>query len=344
MPLVHQFNFSKIRLLKIESIFKIIVISIGITSSVNAQTLNEYCLSTVGQIETTNKKTKVFDPTPPLPYFIDSVENLPELYEKPCTKFYRFFWGSCDRETFFSYSPTLNRAFIQGHRQTDWGRDFTHLEISPSGTKSVPEPLVNSGFLKDVPALNGAVFQDDNGEALFYDGSKITNISFYFPNREKRKKRKKVNNYHPRSWNIIKTYNGRIFIVDNGFYSKQSPFVMELKTGINIEFIDVPKKVTNQAWEFYTLKSDSRLWVLSEQSILTEIDGELKEVVIISSPNIIDFYINVRQLADGSISFQVENTSTKSTKNYFLRQTSAKANCEIKLDENKLVLLDPQLK
>ena len=342
MSLVHQFDFYKIRLSKLKTALRILVISIGISSSASAQSLDGYCLSTVGQIETANKKARAFDPTPPLPPFIDSVENLPELYSQACNKFYRFVWGECDRETFFSYSPTLNRVFIQGHRRTDWVKDFAHLEISPSGTKSVPESLVNSDFLEDIATLNGAVFQGDNGEALFYDGSKITNISFYFPNREKRKKRKKVNNYHPRSWNIIKTYNERIFIVDNGFYSQQSPFVMELKTGMNIEFIDVPKKVTNQPWEFYTLKNDSRLWVISRKSVFAEVADELKEVIIASPHNIITVNTITKQLADGSVFFQVENTNTELITNYFLRKASSTANCEIMLDLNKPVELSTE--
>ena len=107
MSLIYRLSFTKIRLLKIKSILGIIVISIGITSSVNAQSLDGYCLSTVGKIETTNKKARAFDPTPPLPYFIDSVDRLPELYSQACNKFYRFVWRSCERETFFSYSPTL---------------------------------------------------------------------------------------------------------------------------------------------------------------------------------------------------------------------------------------------
>ena len=96
MPLIHQLRFRQVHLFKINSILRILVISIGISGNVNAQSLDGYCLSTVGKIETANKKARVFDSTPPLPYFIDSVENLPELYKKPCTKFSRYFWG-CDR-------------------------------------------------------------------------------------------------------------------------------------------------------------------------------------------------------------------------------------------------------
>ena len=93
MSLVCWLNFHKIGLLKLKTILRILIVSIGISGNVSAQSLNKYCLSTVGQIETeTTTKAKVEDPTQQLPSFIDSVENLPELYSKPCTKFYRFFW------------------------------------------------------------------------------------------------------------------------------------------------------------------------------------------------------------------------------------------------------------
>ena len=339
MSLIYQLFVRQVQLSKIKSILKIIIITISISDNVSAQSLDGYCLSTLSQIETAKKKPAE-DPTQKLPSFINSVENLPELYKKPCTKFYRFFWGRCDRQTFFSYSPTLNRVFIQGHRQTDWGGDFVHLEISESGAKSVPQPLVNSGFLEDLTTLNGAVFKSHEGEALFYNGSLVTNLSSHFPEPKKREN-------NGRNWNLKKTLEGRIFIVDDGFYSKRLPFVMELKTGIdtglNANFVSVPRKIANQSWDFFTLNKDTQLWVLSEQSILTEINGELKEVIIISFPNTISFYINVKQLADGSISFQVENINTELTTKYFLRQASSTANCEIMLDTNKPVLLEPEL-
>ncbi len=105
MPLVYQLFIRQVRLLKIKSILRILIITIGISSSARAQSVDEYCLSTVGQIEE-NTKTKVEDLTQQLPSFIDSVENLPELYKKPCNKFSRYFWG-CDRKTFFSVLPNL---------------------------------------------------------------------------------------------------------------------------------------------------------------------------------------------------------------------------------------------
>ena len=333
MSLIYQLFVRKIRLLKASSILRILIISIGISGNVKAQSLDKYCLSTAGKIETTNK-TPAEDPTQKLPPFISSVEYLPELYSQPCNKLYRFFW-ECERKTFFSYSPTLNRVFIQGHRRTDWVGDFAHLEISESGTKSVPAILIHSSFLEDIPTLGGAVFKSEKGEALFYDGSQIVNLSSNFPEQKKRK------NNNGRNWNLKKTIEGRIFLVDNGFYSKQFPFVMELKTGISVDFIDVPIKVANQPWEFFTLKNSPRLWVLSRKSILTEVDGKLKEIIDVSPHTFITVNTTFKQLESGYIFFQAEHKYTKLVTNYLLKQVSPAANCEIMLDVNKPVLLEP---
>ena len=102
MPLIYQSFFLPVGSLKIKPILKILIISIGISGNVSAQSLNEYCLSTVGKLKTANK-TPVFDPTPKLPLFIDLAENLLELYKKPCNKLYRFVWGSCDRADKYYY-------------------------------------------------------------------------------------------------------------------------------------------------------------------------------------------------------------------------------------------------
>ncbi|MEM8723717.1 MAG: hypothetical protein AAGE84_31310 [Cyanobacteria bacterium P01_G01_bin.39] len=337
MSLIYQLFVSQVQLSKIKSILKILIISIGISGNVSAQTIHEYCLSTVGKIETTNEKTKVFDPTPPLPYFIDSVENLPELYEKPCNKFYRFVWGECERKTFFSYSPTLNRVFIQGHRRTDWRGDFSHLEISPSGTKSVPESLVNSDFSEDISTLGGVLFRGDlEGEALFYNGNKVTNLSNYFPQSKNRKQGFK--------WDSIQTFDGRTFLAVDFVRTQGNPFIMELKPGLRFRFIPVPKELKNTLIDLFTLPKDSRIWAKAGKNILVEVNGELQNIIEASSLPNISGPIKVEQLADGSISFQVKNRSSELTTNYFLRQASPKANCEIILDINKPVKLEPELK
>ena len=336
MSLVCRLSFAKIRLLKLKTALRILIISISISSSASAQSLNEYCLSTIGKIDTTTK-TKEQNLTPQLPSFISSVENLPELYKKPCTKFYRFFW-ECDRKTFFSYSPTLNRVFIQGYRQTDWGRDFAHLEISESGTKSVPEPLINSDFAEDIPKLNGVLFRGDlKGDALFYDGNKVTNLYNRFPKLKK--------NTLPHSWLYSETSEGRVFLAVDFVDAKGTPFLIELIPELRFKFISVPEELENATWlQLYTLPDNLQLWGVSRNILLAEIGNTLKSIAIIPP----SFFINrskyTGQLVNGSIQFQIQHRETKSTTNYFLRQASAKANCEIMLDANKPVLLKPEFK
>ena len=173
----------------------LIVSTIGISDSSVAEVFEKYCLSTVGQVKPINESEREI-PRYPIPPFIGSVDHLPQLYRKSCNAFSRFF--GCTRQTFFSYSPTLERAFFQGYRPTTWGGGFVHLEISEEGTKSVPSELVNSGFMENVPALNGVLFKGRSNEALFYDGNKVTNLSQYFPKPGKRKSSR-------RSW-ILKNF------------------------------------------------------------------------------------------------------------------------------------------
>ena len=118
---------------------------------------------------------------------------------------------------------------------------------------------------------------------------------------------------------------------------------MELKSGLELKFIPAPKELKNTQINLFTMQNDSRLWGVAGRNILIEVNGELQNIIVTSSLSNISGPFNLKQLADGSVSFQVENTSTKSTKNYFLRQASPTANCEIMLDTNKPVLLEPEI-
>ena len=330
----HQSNYYRsFQLLTVTRILQIlIVLTVNILNSAVADSLSGYCIFQAvqqGQAKKPRKDSKQNE----IPLFIGSIENLPELYKNPCNKIERFFF-ECIPNTFYSYSPTLDRAFIQGYRKTDWRRDFAHLEISESGTKSVPKALVNSGFVEDIPALNGALFQGHSGEALFYDGSQITNISSYFP---KLKRETKV-----RSWYLEGTSEGRIFLAVDFVHSKGSPFLMELQTGLRFIFIPVPKELENTYVKLFTLPNDSRLWGMAKNTILAEIDGKLKNILIVRSSLYIIKSAYVEQLADGSIAFQVENKKNKSITNYVLKHDSSASSCEITLDANRPIILEPR--
>jgi hypothetical protein len=322
--------YQSYRLLKIpRTLTLLIALNIGITNSAVAESLNEYCISQVSQQEVKTPRKFPEEEEIPLPPFIGSEENLPKLYKNNCN----IFSIECIPKTFFSYSPTLDRVFIQGYRKTFFKRDFVHLEISKSETKSVPDALVESGFAEDIPELNGVLFSG-HSEALFYDGEHVTNLSDYFP-KLKGKNQK-------RNWNFKKIANGRMFFVSTGNYSRGLPFLMEIKKGLRTTLIPVPKELENTYTQFFMLPNSSRLLVATKNALLTEFKGKLQNVLIISPPFGITDTAYIEQLEDGSIAFKVENTNTKSITNYVLKQASATDNCEIRLNADKPVLLQSE--
>ncbi len=228
-------SYQSRRLLKIpRTLTLLIALTIGVANSAVAESLNEYCISQVSQQEVEKPQKNGEEEESFIPPFIGSVENLPELYKNPCN----IISIECIPKTFFSYSPTLDRVFIQGYRKTFLGRGFVHLEISKSGTKSVPKALVESYFDIDIPALNRVLFEGKHSkEALFYDGNHVTNLSAYFP---KLKWKKEV-----RNWWFKETSEGRMFLVVDFINSKGYPFLMELKPGLDFTFISVPKELRN---------------------------------------------------------------------------------------------------
>lgn len=260
--------YQSYRLLKIpRTLTLLIALSVSLTNSAVAESLNEYCITQVSQQEVKKPQKNAEEDENYIPPFIGSVENLPELYRNPCNIFSiecipeKFF-----SKKFFSYSPTLDRVFIQGYRKTNWwggfyslergyfnfDKGFVHLEISKSGTKSVPDALIESGFAEDIPELNGVLFSG-HSEALFYDGERVTNISSYFP-KLKRKNQK-------RNWNFRKIANGRMFFVSTDYYSRGVPFIMEIKKGLRTTLIPIPKELENTYTQFFTLPNSSRLVV-----------------------------------------------------------------------------------
>lgn len=300
---------------------KIYLISILITlfvvtcNSALAESSERYCISKLIKNENHNIKYKEDSTEDNIPSFINDSINIPKLYNSPCTKFSRFF-DECTSSEFYSYSPTLNLVFIQGHRKTNWSEDFVHLEISPLGTKSVPNELVDSGFLKDSPSLNGALFMDySKREPLFYDGEKVTNLTQYFPDSEAKAK-SKFN-----GWRFVETSAQRAFMFNVSSKYKGQPFLMEFKPGLNFSFISIPKNFDGKYLRLFTPFNDSRLWGLTYDSIFTEIDGKLQNVLTIASPfNTVGSGF-IEHLADGSISFYIRNNNNRSSETlYLLRQ------------------------
>ena len=133
-------------------------------------------------------------------------------------------------------------------------------------------------------------------------------------------------------WSFRETSVNRFFLVNVGSRSKGFPFVAEMKPGPSLSIISVPKELKNTWLQLLTLPKDSsRIWGISRNSVLLETEGKLQKVLTVSSP----LYIVVPGFVkpvDESILFEVRSEDTESITNYFLREVSPTANCEIMLD------------
>ena len=125
------FNLSQSRAIRIISI--LIVSTIGISDSAVAGVLDKYCLSRVGQTEPIEESQRVI-PRYPLPPFIGSVDNLPELYQKPCNAFSRFF-DACTRKTFFHLQSNFRTSILPRLSSYNMGWGFCSFRNKRRGNK-----------------------------------------------------------------------------------------------------------------------------------------------------------------------------------------------------------------
>jgi hypothetical protein len=336
----HKLKFSRFLLwqpISIQKILTILLVIVVFSPSAVASSLDGYCISKVGR-KKKRQLESIAEIENKLPTNFVFPPELPELYTRPCTVFGRFF-GNCDLNTYFSYSTTLDRVFIQGHRETFLGPDFISLEVTRDRIKPDPELIALAGFVGDIPQWNGALFQNSSGDALFYDGVTVTNLSKDFCQLERGEEFK--------GWSWQKTIGGREFLARYTYpITAKNPsyplFIMELEAQPGFKPIFLPKTVQNTWLELFTLKNDSRLWGITGNSILAEVGGRLKTVATIPK----SFLMNVPrwESTDGSILFDVlDQNNTELTTSFFLRQASPTANCEVMLDADKPVSLEPEL-
>lgn len=307
--------------------FIVLLSIIAISCHAVAKSSDSYCLSKVGEKQ--KRQENLTDNESPSN--LSFPDDLPQLYDRPCTIFGRFF-GDCMPVTYFPYSNTLDRVFVRGHRKTFLGEDFVSLEVTSNTVKLVPESIAIADFI-DIPQWDGALFKTSFGQAFFYDGINITNLLEDFLEVESYK-----------SFYFRKTKSGRIFLTSLGYSAQRgSPFLIELTTKLKLKQILLPLEVENTWLEVFTLPNSLRLWGITKNRIITGIEGELKTVVTIPESHMLD--ITNWESTDGSILFEVidKNNFDLST-SFFIREAEPNVNCEIMLDMNKPILLDVELK
>ena len=267
----------------------------------------------------------------------DSPIKLPELSAQPCHLFRRLF-KKC-RQGEYSYSSSLNRVFVSGYPTKSWRKQsYIHLEFVAGEKKPVPELLQQATFVADIPEWNGALFQKPSGEALFYDGTKVINLSQDFL------RLKDGENFQ--NWNIRRTQGGRSFLGKfSGRRNNEPLFLMELKTEPGLKPIYLPEDFNHKWLEPVTFPQDPNrvLWIMTRKAIFAEVKRKVRTIVGLPP----SFFIRRLQLDtpasvkedNDSISFSVRKDGTKITTDYFLQAISTNVDCEIAVDLEQPIVL-----
>ena len=162
---------------------------------------------------------------------------LPELMREPCVSLFWYVLGAC-MPADSTYSATLNRAFVTGHRVTLLGwPSLVSFEIVAGEAKRFPAKFRSARFVVDVPNLKGSLLRGRAGEVLFYDGVSIIPLLVDFPNRPM--------NDVLAGWRVEIFPTGRTYLRRGKNRPGRQPFLMELKAGPTLVPIPLSEKWLN---------------------------------------------------------------------------------------------------
>lgn len=257
---------------------------------------------------------------------------LPELYERPCSFWHRF-WGNCIIAQGV-YSQALDRVFITGHRATFWGRSsLTTFEIIAGEGKEMGSIARGASLVYpvyDVPRLRGILLRGIKDELFFYDGITVTTIL----SGESARSRNGIT-----EWYIHSTDSGRTFVTNAGRF--RDPFLKEIKPGpLTIE-ISVPKTLAGSWLSLFQKVDKEPLWGITRQSLFVEIQGAFKPVATVREGAFLEGPAGIEQSSDGSITFTVKDKTTGRSTDYRLARSSATGQCGIRLNARRPISLTP---
>jgi hypothetical protein len=103
----------------------------------------------------------------------------------------------------------------------------------------------------------------------------------------------------------------------------------------------MPADIKNDWLNLFKLSHNSRLWGVARHKLVTEIKGNLKTIINVKEPFVLDSF-NASQKQDGTLAFTVENPKTKSSTQYFIVKASPTAQCKVNLNTDKPIFLGNQ--
>lgn len=239
------------------------------------------------------------------------------------------------------YSRALERVFVSSIARSFFGLfPPASFEIVEGKSKPLPVELSNvqreteiSGnqrlFFDDLPMLNGVLFKGANGEALFYDGVKVTSLldSHIYGEHF--------------GWSVhIAPISKRVFL---SIYSHSygTSFLVELNPNLTLRPILLPDKFAKDVlspFEFF--QKNDVFWVsINHNSLNIEIGGELRSIIKTTESLNLWNSAYIGTAPDDAIVFNVLNTITKNDKDYFIVRASPSVQCMAGLDPDKPVVL-----
>jgi len=283
--------------------------------------------------------------------------KIPAFYGGKCGKL-KSWWngGGCVVSSLY-HSKSLGRAIISGYYSTNSGQKWTTVEILGGEIKTVLSPKKIFTVKADIPQYNGAILRGLSNEALFYDGKKVTELNLHIP-------KKRFSNTYP-SWTVrvINKYEkkskgkiGQRIYLTNILLGDETPrFVTEIKKKAEPYTTKIPfsKEIEHEHLyqAFLSFPGDFRNWGTTKNSILFELEGKYKTVLLISK----SFYIpsslrtipHIREIMKGNknsigepgIVFDVINKKTEAFQTYYIKKMLSSDNCDVMLDPDNPVEL-----
>ncbi len=203
------------------------------------------------------------------------------------------------------------------------------FEIIAGESKPLPTELTGARFQADLPKLNGVLFRAASDEAFFYDGVTVTTLLGSYP--------PDTSGDNLPAWYHQSPQGERTFLTSIRRSEKDDVFLMELKAGPILVPYSFPSERANGLFRLFALPNDSRIWGVSRNKVVAEVEGSFQTVVTASSSSFINGPI--WQTPDGSIAFVVKNEVTEASTDYFIRHAGSTSQCQATLSAEEPIVI-----
>jgi hypothetical protein len=249
------------------------------------------------------------------------------------------------------YSRTLDRVFVYSTRRSFFGLlPAAAVEIVNGQPRPLPPELANAiakqaeksekslisppfpwGHLdvnfRELPSLNGVLFEGANGEALFYDGKKVTSLF------------DKINNEKVLTWgNTGETKNANPIF---GMTTEKKILKVEVNPDLCVSIISISDYYKNYSPILDGKAfgpSNLKLWK-EGHAISIEDNKTLRPIIVTSTPTYLWNETYVANSKEEFLVFEATNYKTGKRKDYFIVRDTPSARCMAKLDPDKPIEL-----